>query len=187
MEGKRAVPEERETNADGLGSSLLLLAHSFQEQPHRCALESNVLDFVLNLVFKVPQTQGGMDEAHCKGTGVLIGNTGIGRTTSSHFAPEPHTPYSPQANRAILLNGKSVCINSFARRRCGIGNPWPFRSVSVEQKGAREEESQPESANPNKPASQAVSFQFPVYKTKQNKKNPSLCFPAQSMAYNKGD
>uniref|UniRef100_A0A2D4LU08 Uncharacterized protein n=1 Tax=Micrurus spixii TaxID=129469 RepID=A0A2D4LU08_9SAUR len=56
-----------ETNADGLGSSLLLLAHSFQEQPHWCALESNVLDFVLNLVFKVPQTQGGMDEAQHDG------------------------------------------------------------------------------------------------------------------------
>lgn len=87
MEGKRAVPEERETNADGLGSSLLLLAHSFQEQPHRCALESNVLDFVLNLVFKTPQTQGGMDEAHCKGTGVLIGNTGISR---ANLLPTSH-------------------------------------------------------------------------------------------------
>lgn len=63
---------ERETNADGLGSSLLFLAHSFQKQPHWRALKPNVLDFVLNLVFKVPQTQGGVDEAHCKGMGCSL-------------------------------------------------------------------------------------------------------------------
>lgn len=114
MEGKRAVPEERETNADGLGSSLLLLAHSFQEQPHWCAFESNVLDFVLNLVFKAPQTQGGMDEAHCKGRGVLIGNIGISRTNLLPLRTRTSRSLLPRGQQSYPLGGK-VSLHEFLR------------------------------------------------------------------------
>lgn len=63
-EKKPLFPEEARPVAIHLGTSLLLLPESFQEQPHWCAFESDALDFVLNLIFDIPETHGSMAKDH---------------------------------------------------------------------------------------------------------------------------